>query len=352
MSRIAEKALSVHENLVAGAKDQIEAAHELARRGIPLIMGAEAVPSHPLGPPTVSGPNLTVDLALQNPTRITRMIEDLTLQRFLLDRVFGNGGSVNGGAVIYEEAVLNELYGNATGTGPATGPVRDVESIAPGSEYPIFEAQRSVPKIAPVEKWGGKVFITDEARDRNEAALFQRKIRQLSNTIVRRLNLRAVEILDAAVSEHSRTGSSVDWSAVVTAGSSASSAEEWPIKTFADAMMQVEEDELGLDLDLVILNPQEYGQLITIYGGISNLRDLIGGLGFTIYVTNRQDAGKAKFVSSGNVGQYRVEQPLRTVTYRSGDGEDTDRTWVKSSVRPVMFVDNPFAVWEATGLAG
>ena len=295
------------------------------------------VPAHPLAPPTISGSELTVDVALAQPTRITRMISDLTLRKFLLDKVFTYGGSVSGGAVIYDEAVLNELFLN-----------RDVEPIAPGAEYPIVGADRQVPKIAAVEKYGGRFFITDEARDRNDVAKFQNEVRQLANTLVRKHNDIAIAKLDAAISAKSRTGSTVSWADVVTAGSSASTAQEWPLKTFSDALVQNEVDEMGVTFDLAILHPTNYGQLVSIYGA-NGLRDILSQLGFEVFVTNRQTAGKVKFVASGQVGGYRLEQPLQTVTYRA-DGEHSDRTWTKSSVRPVSYVDNPFAVFEYTGL--
>ena len=168
---------------------------------------------------------------------------------------------------------------------------------------------------------------------------------------MRKLNVRAMEKLDAAISSNSLSESSVSWHDVITAGTGASSAQEWPLATFAAAAVQGEEDELGINFNLAILNPQEWGVLVTVYGGLSNLQGVLSELGFSIYVTNRQAAGKAKFVAEGQVGGYRVEQPLATVTYRGSAGEDTDRTFIKSSVRPVMYVDNPMAVREYTGLA-
>src|SRR3954447_12651873 len=100
-----------------------------------------ATVAHPLGPPTIAGTTITVDTMLNQPTRITRMIMDLTLQRFIADRVFASAGGVTGGAVIYDEATVNELYA-----------ARDVETIRPGMEFPIITSERQVPKIAPVEK--------------------------------------------------------------------------------------------------------------------------------------------------------------------------------------------------------
>jgi hypothetical protein len=44
----------------------------------------------------------------------------------------------------------------------------------------------------------------------------------------------------------------------------------------------------------------------------------------------------------------RVEQPLASETWRE---EKTERTWVKSGVRPVMYVTDPYAVFKLTGMA-
>lgn len=304
-------------------------------------MPTYASPSHPLGPPSISGTDLTVDLALQQPTRITRTIEDLTLQKFLVDKVFANGGGVSGGAVLYDIAEENELY-----------LTRDVEPIAPGGEYPIVDGARRAPAIAAVEKFGGKMFIPDEARDRNEAALFARKLRQLGNTIVRKNNSITMAKLDEAVAAYGRTLEGSNWQAVKTAGSEATTAQKWPLADLAHVSAQAEIDEKGLDFGLIILNPQEYQAGVAIYGGNGGFKQVLSDMGYDYFVSNRQTAGKAKVVVPQGVGQYRVEQPIQSVTYRSGDGEDTDRTWVKSSVRPVQFVDNPYGIVELTKLAG
>lgn len=297
-------------------------------------------PTHPLGPPSISGSDITVDIGLQQPTRITKTLEDLTLQKFLVDKVFTNGGGVSGGAVLYDVLEANDLY-----------LTRDVEPIAPGGEYPIVDGERRAPKIAAVEKWGGRVFIPDESRDRNEAGLFARKLRQLANTMVKRVNTNTMATLDAAVATYSRTMEGQNWQTVKTAGSEASTASKWPLADLAHVNAQAEIDELGVEYNLIILNPQEVQAAVTLYGGAGGFKTMLSEMGYTYFVTNRQAAGKAKVVAAGQVGEYRVEQPLQTVTYRA-DGEHTDRTWVKSSVRPVAFVDNPYAIVELTKLAG
>ena len=303
----------------------------------PLYVPSPSPAAHPLGPPTIADNLITVDLMLQQPTRITQMIMDITLQRFIADRVFSSAGGVTGGAVVYDQATLNQLYTS-----------RDVEQIAPGSEFPIVTSPRLRPRVAPVEKWGGKVFITDEARDRNQTAVFTNQLRQLSNTIVRKINQRAVDVLNASVTEYQQTIVGRNWQAVVTAGANASTASYYPARDFAYAQEIADRQELGVKFDLWMMNPQELAQLVTIYGS-ANLQALLEALGIDVYSTNRIPAGTAYVVASGQVGELRTEKPLATETWREPEEE---KTWVQAGVRPVMYVTNPFSVLQVTGLAG
>lgn len=317
----------------------VRAGRRIEARSVAQIQAAtvDNPSSHPLGPPTLSGTLLTVDIMLNQPTRITRMIMDLTLQRFIADRIFASAGGVTGGAVVYDQATVNELYA-----------ARDVERVAPGAEFPLLTGVRLIPKVASVEKWGGKVYITDEARDRNNSILFMRLMRQVGNTIVRKINARAIAELNSAISTFNQTFVGRDWQTVVTAGTNASTASNYPLRDFAQADLIAEQDEMGVVYDLVLLNPQEYAQLVTIYGAQS-LQQFLQFIGKQIYVSNRVPAGTAYFVQEGQVGEMRIEKPLGTETWRE---PETERTWSQSSVRPVMYVTNPFSVLQATGLAG
>jgi hypothetical protein len=293
--------------------------------------------AHPLGPPTVSGTTITVDTALNAPTRVTRTLMDLTLQRFFADRVFANGGGVTGGAVIYDELVANDLYSD-----------RDIELVNPGDEFPLITSSRRAPKVAEVEKWGGKFFVTVEARDRNDVSVFVRNTRMLANTITRKINQRAVGVLENAVqASPNRIVTGNNWNAVVTAGSGASNSNVWPGYDFARAQSIAETEELGQVFDLWIMNPAQYLQMARIYG--NGLNDLLASLGLNVFVTNRVAAGTAYVVAQGQAGQMRVEQPLATEQWYE---EGTQRYWTQSSVRPLMFVDNRFAVLKFQGLAG
>lgn len=297
------------------------------------VTAAAAVPmptSHPLGPPVVSGTSITVEAMLRTPTRITRMVMDLTAERFIADRIFSGGGGVTGGAVVYDVATENELYLN-----------RDVEAIAPAGEFPLIISDQLTPAVAEVEKWGAKTFVTDEARDRNDTAGFVKLMRQLANTFVRKLNQRAVATLDAALLSGSRTVQGNNWSIY---DPETDAPQLSPAFDFGRAEMQATNEEMGIDYNLWLINPAETLQLTAIYG------PTLTGPGFpSFYSSPRVKAGTAYVVAERQVGQSRIEKPLGTVTWRE---DKTERTWVQSSVRPLWFVDNMFAILRFNKLDG
>ena len=295
---------------------------------------------HPLGAPVVNGDTITVDTLLRQPTRVTNFIMDLTQARFLLDRLFTSAGGVTGGAVIYDVVTENEMFLE-----------RDVERIAPAGEFPLVTGARRAPKVAEVEKWGGKFYTTYEARDRNDLATFRNNTIQLSNTIVRKLNTRAVEILEAAIAANGGLSEfvGVDWGAAVPTGSNPSLPAAQPSADFAKAQMLADQRELGIRFDLALVNTVNLMELRNFYRALGGgLEDMLDDLGFDeIFASNRIPVGTAYFVARGQLGEMRVEQPLQTITY---DEPKTEREWTQSSVRPVMFVNNPFAVMKVTGI--
>jgi hypothetical protein len=315
----------------AGVNDPRQVAQILTAQGIQGAVPRYPLPvSHPFGPPVVSGTSITVENMLNQPTRITRMVMDITRERFIADRIFANGGGVTGGAVVYDAATENELYTN-----------RDVEIIAPAAEFPLVTTEQLVPNVALVEKWGGKTFITDEARDRNDTAGFTKLIRQLANTIVRKLNQRAVGTLTAALADGSRDVIGNNWS---TYDPETDPPQQSPAYDVGRAQMQADNEEMGVDFNLWLINPQEALNLTAIYGPALNGADFP-----TFYSSPRVKPGEAYALQSGGVGQMRTEKALGTETWRE---PKTERTWTQSSVRPLWFVDNKFAILHFTHLAG
>lgn len=292
---------------------------------------------HPLGPPTISGTSITVDVALNQPTRVTSMIMDLTLQRFIADRVFTSAGGVTGGAIVYDVVAQNELYLD-----------RDIRRVAPGDEFPLVTGVRRAPAVAEPEKWGGKYFMTREARKRNDVTQFTMRTRQLGNTIVRKLNQRAIQVLEDAITLYGQTVVGNSWDDVVTAGASASNADKYPAFDFMNIQKLADDDELGVVIDLWLLNPAQWLRLGTIYG--QGLNDILASAGISVFVSPRVPAGTAYAVAQGMVGEMRIEFPLQTETAEEGAPSLRQITWVQSSVSPAMFVNNPYAAFKVTGL--
>lgn len=301
--------------------------------------------AYPLGAPIVSedGQAVTVNTFIDEPTRVTRYLNDLSLQQMFAHEIFTPAGGVSGGAVVYDQLLMNDLYGT-----------RDVQHVEPGAEFPIVTSDRTGPRTAQVEKFGGKFFITDEARDRNDPAGLRMEGVKLANAIARRTDKRALEVLDDAITEVN-TGAAQfktailgnNWNSVVTYGSSPTPPPLTPMADFAKAQLLADQMELGVTYDYYVINPIQHSSLSIAYGAA--LKDVLASSGVTLRVSNRVPAGTAYGVQRGMVGEMRVEKPLTTETWRE---ERTQRTWFQSDVRPVFYVTNPYGVVKLTGLGG
>jgi hypothetical protein len=298
--------------------------------------------TNPLGPPAVSGTEITLDTLSKQPTRVTKMVADLTLQKFLLDRLFTSAGGVTGGAVIYDQVTENDLY-----------LVRDIEKVAPGGKFPNVGSARLAPKVATVDKWGGKFSMTKEAMDRNDQLAFTNQVRKLGNTIVRKLNQYAVGVVAAAVSANTRSTTGHSWSGAIPPGyygSSSTVPSNTPFGDLTAVVKQADTEEMGIVYDTLLVNPQEKNTLLNFMQfNIGNLRAVLADLGITdFYSSNRVTAGAPLLVASGQVGEFRIEQPLATESWYEPEDQET---WWQSSVRPTAYVTNPFAIFQINGVA-
>lgn len=310
---------------------------------LPAIAGAQTVyPSpiqNPLSAPTISGTTVTVDVLLNTPTRVTRIVNDLVMSNFFLNRVFAVGGDVQGGAVIYDQPTYLDVYTN-----------RDVEQVAPGAEFPILTGVRVAPLVAQVQKFGGKFPVTDEARRRNNISVVTNQMRRVANTIVRKMNQRGIAELNAVVAATGRTASSISWSAALTTSLTTATPATRPARTFAQAILEAEMNEAGYRYDTAIIHPNEAETLRSVYG--TTLDAMLADQGIDdLIVTPRQPAGQAIILAGGSVGELRLEEPLRTITEREGAPDLREQTWVQTAVNPVMYVTDPYALIQMTGIA-
>ena len=294
-------------------------------------------PSYPLAPPSVSGSNVTVSMMLQQPTRISRYLADIQLRNFISPLLFANPAGVTGGAVLYDQLTLNDLF-----------TTRDVQTVEPGGEFPIVTSESSTPLTAAVEKDCGKFFVTDEARDRNDGGVIQREGRKVINTIIRKLDAKAIAAVDAAlVAFPSQVIGGHSWSTVVTGGASQTNATGWPAADLAAAQGLADAQELGVELNTLIVNPAQKVALATVYG--SALKEVLDANGIQYFqASNRVAAGTAYFTEYQQAGEQRYEKGISTETWRE---QSTQRTWVQSDVRAVRFVTNPMSIIKMTGLS-
>lgn len=302
---------------------------------------------NPLGPPTVDGTEITVDQWLNSPTRVSRAMADMvvTAEDFFLDRVFSTLSNVQGGSVLYDPVLANSLYSD-----------RAVQEIEPGMEYPILTSSRGEPKVARVKKFGGQIYITDEARKRNNSVVWDRETRKLSNTLVLQLNSIGMAVLDAAIADTDRetggrrTAAGQAWVSALRVRASDATIAGLPTQDFAAIRRKAYEERQGIVFDTVIVNPQEDETLELLYGDRPNgLAGVLARFGITTkVVSSYQRAGQAKFVASRQVGGYGAEEPISTEIWRT---QGRDRTDLKIRALPVVWADNRWAVWELTGLA-
>ncbi len=300
-------------------------------------MATQNAAAYPLAAPTVSGSTITVETMLNQPTRITRYLSDITLHNYISPLLLSSPGGVSGGAVIYDQQTLNDLF-----------PTRDVQEVAPGAEFPLITSENGTPSVAAVEKHGGKFFVTDEARDRNDHGVIVREGQKLINAMIRRQDARAIAIVDASIAGlATQTVVGLNWDDVVTGGSAQSNADEWPAADFAKAQLLADQQELGVVFDTLIVNPAQLAQLRLVYG--KGYSDVLESYGLSVHSSNRVAAGTAYVVAEGQVGEQRFEKTLSTETWREPDSQ---RTWVQTDARFVQYVTDPYSVVKLTGLAG
>jgi hypothetical protein len=279
---------------------------------------------YPFGVPSVSGTAITIDLMLNEPTRITAYLADLSLRRMFSQEVFSTPGGVEGGALLYDVLTTNDLFLDST---------REVQNVEPGGEFPIVTTSRTAPQVALVEKFGGKFFITDEARKRNDESKMRNESTNLSNSIVKGVDTRAIAALDAAVSTYSRTATGVNWSTSLSTAASSLTKNLEPGTDFAAAQLTADTDELGVQFDTWIVNPAQNAALVKFYG-VNDLSAVLSGYGVRVISTNRVTAGTAYVVASGQVGEMRFEQGLTTETWREQARAGVHRAHLGAVVHP------------------
>lgn len=293
--------------------------------------------TYPPAPPTISGDNITVSAFLRSVPHVARVLDDLTRQRFIAERIFDRGPQATGGAVTYDQVTTSDLFTD-----------RDVEAIRPGAEFPMLTSSAPTPKVGAVEKYGGEVRITREQRNRNRWDVVNREFTKLRNTVVRKVDAIAIAALDAAPLN---THVGVDFTTATTAQKIAAlvaaiglinNPDNGYIATAA-FLNPTQADEMMADVELIkLLQPEGPSQPLRT-GNVGRMLDI------DFFKSNRVAAGTMYVVAGGQVGAISQEE---------GDGVLTDAYEDKHTQashiqgwRPIVpFVTDPKAVTKVTGI--
>lgn len=296
--------------------------------------------TYPLGAPSISGTLVTVDVLLNNPTVITRDIARLAEQNFFASQVFSDAGGVEGGAVLYElpPTTTTDLYmANA------------IQEVAPGEEFPTNYPNRGVPVLTKPRKLGTKWEVTKEAKKRNNTRVIQRAMTQTANTIALTLDAMAMGVMTTAITANSRTVAGQSWATAAAVTNANTSGTNHPVSDILGVQTVLEGEERGHRVNSIILNPAQVLSLtqIAIRQGVT-VDSILAAAGITSWTSSKRvTAGQAILFESGQVGGWANEFPLVGVV--NWDWE-TESWWYQWSVSPVMFVDNPYAIYRLTGL--
>lgn len=308
------------------------------------VRGADgpAPVSTPISGPTISGNLITVDEALNNPTRITRDIAALADKHFFANKVFGNAGGVEGGAVLYElpPATATDLF-SATG----------FQEVTPLAEFPEITFIRGVPVVAKPRKIGGKFPVSKEARKRNNTRLLMRAMTQAANTIALTLDSMAIAVLQAAITANTRTQAGQSWATAAGVTIQSSSGTNQALADILIGRKVIELEERGRVLNSLLIHPNQELSLseAAVLRGMT-IDSLLAASGITSwYSSARITAGTAILFDSTNPpGGWATEFPLSQDTWYENEIE---ADWYQWSVSPAMFVDDPYGILQLTGIA-
>lgn len=294
--------------------------------------------SYPLGHATVADGNLTVESALNFPSRITKRVVDLTANSILFDKLFTQSGTLASHSVLYWQSRPGDQY--MPRRLPDRGPGDEVVIAGP-SELPD-------PLVARSRDVSGRFFVPDEAKLRNAWTLVDEETTRLANTISRELNYMAVDTIEEAVTAFGGEITVVghEWGATILDGASPTPAGQRPTADFANVQLSADLDEIGVKYDLWVVNPREQASLMTVYG--KDYQAVLDSAGIEVFATNRVAAGTAYALASGQIGFLSYEKMLKTDVYR-----DDPRlgSWVQMGCKVLMGVTSPYAMRKVTGLA-
>lgn len=287
--------------------------------------------------PELSNNRLTVDAALAQPTRIRDRIATLADAKLLLPRFLRPyGGKVLGGGMLYASLNAADFF--------SAGPL---EPRTPGAAYRRVEPLEPDARLAAVEDWGSSAELVDEAVIRNDISRLDAITVQLTNDLLRILDGRTVESLEAAsLGTVAVVGS--PWEDLVMVGplDAITASADRPTAHFADAQELADNDEMSVVLDTLVVAPEQARQLRTAYA--ENLDAMLRSAGLDMFVNARVPAGTAYLAEGGQVGTVGFEVPLQVDVIPDPQHR---RRIIQVYCVPAIAIDRPYACKKLVGLS-
>lgn len=286
--------------------------------------------------PELTGNRLSVDAALAQPSKIAARIAKLADQTLLLPRFLRPyGAKVLGGGLLYASLTAQDFF--------TAGPV---EKRTPGAEYRRVEPLEPEAKLAAAEDWGSSAELVDEAVLRGDISRLDAITVQLTNDLLRLLDNRTVEVLESA--SLGTVAVSTSWETLVLSGplDALTPSADRPTAHFAEAQELADVDEMSVQLDTLVVAPEQARQLRTAYA--ENLAAMLTSAGLTMYVNPRVPNGTAYLAEGGQVGTVGFEVPL---TVDVIPDPQRRRRIIQAYCVPAMAIERPFACKKLVGLS-
>lgn len=290
--------------------------------------------------PELSGTRLSVEAVMARPTTIRDRIAVLADSEILLPKLFRPYGSrIEGGGMLYSVIKAADAF-----------TADDVERRAPGSEYAVLRGQDPTSKLAVVDDFGGVVQVLDEDVLRNDINRIDSATIQLKNRIVRSLDVRTIAAIEKAVTDGDidTIGVSTPWDEVLTVGplDAISPPTARPTAAFAQGQELADLDELGVQLDHLLLHPSQARALRVMY--MDDLDAVLKSAGLTMFSSARIAEGAAYLVQAGAAGSVGFEVPLTVEVVREPLKR---RRSVMGYCVPAIAVTNPGAIKKLVALS-
>lgn len=286
-----------------------------------------------------SGPRITVNTLIRQPTLIQERILDILDQKFIADQLLRGGGDAPGGVVQY--FVSPPLFAE-----------NDAEIVAEFGEIPVAETQVGELKFEATRKRGLGVVISEEMRRRNQMDRVNKQIQVVKNTVIRAIDgTFMAAVLDA-----------VDPSHVIPASVAWDAGTGTAIRADIAATKQVIVDEKrGFNPNAMAVSPT----LATVLEGADEVNrvfqgniagdrpELLGKLpnkisGLDVYVSYSVPDAEPLILEAKTIGAIVDERPLSvSELYRWKQENETYRS--DTLRQSAVAIDEPLAIAQITG---